>query len=186
MSFENKVILITGASSGIGAHAAEYFAKEKAKVAIVGRNAERLEQVVVRIHDGGAEVESVLAILADISTDSERIINETIERFGRLDVLINNAAFAIPGSIQNTRIEDYDAIMGTNVRGTFLLTQFAVPHLEKTKGNVVNVSSVCGMRSFPSLLAYSMSKACVDHFTRCVAADLAPKGVRVNSVNPGK
>lgn len=126
-----------------------------------------------------------LVILADISVDSDRIINETIEKYGRLDVLINNAAFAIPGSIESTRIEDYDAIMSTNVRGTFILTQLAVPFLIASKGNVVNVSSVCGLRSFPTLLAYSMSKSAVDQFTKCVAVDLADRGVRINSVNPG-
>lgn len=184
MSFEGKVILITGASSGIGAGCAEYFAKEGALLSLVGRNAERAEKVVARIRENGVEAEP-LVILADISVDSERIISETIEKYGRLDVLINNAAFAIPGSIESTRIEDYDAIFSTNVRGTFILTQLAVPYLITSKGNIVNVSSVCGLRSFPTLIAYSMSKSALDQFTKCIAVDLADRGVRVNSVNPG-
>lgn len=99
-----------------------------------------------------------------------------------MNILINNAGFAIPGTIESTRIEDYDSIMATNVRGTFLLTQFAIPYLIESKGNIVNISSVCGLRTFPSLLAYSMSKSAVDHFSRCIAIDLAAKGVRCNTV----
>lgn len=184
MSFSKKVILITGASSGIGAACAEYFAKEGAALALVGRNAERLEKVAEKIKENGVEIEP-LVIIADISTDSERIISETIEKYGHLDILINNAGFSRPGTIETTTVEDFDAIMSTNVRGTFLLTQLAVPHLIQSKGNIVNISSVCGLRSFEGILAYCMSKSALDQFTHCVSMELAAKGVRVNSVNPG-
>lgn len=184
MSFQGKVILITGASSGIGATCAEYFAEQGALLALVDRNAERSNQVVEKIKESGVEADPLL-ILADISVDSERIINETIEKYGHLDILINNAAFSISGSIETTRVEDFDSMMATNVRGTFLLTQLAVPHLIASKGNIVNISSVVGLRSFPNFLTYCMSKAALDQFTRCVALELAEKGVRVNSVNPG-
>lgn len=141
--------------------------------------------MIQKIKEKNSEVEPLI-ILADISIDgeAERIINETIEKFNRLDILINNAGLVIPGSIETTNVADFNAIMGTNVRGTFLLTQFAVPHLIATKGNVVNVSSTAGLRQFENLLAYCMSKAALDQFTRCVALELAGKGVRVNSVNP--
>lgn len=151
---------------------------------MVGRKPERFEAVVTKIKASGVKTVP-LVILADISVDYERIINETIDKYGSLDVLINNAAFAIPGSIENTKVEDFDSIMGTNVRGTFLLTQKAVPYLIKSKGNIVNVSSVAGQRPFPTLIPYCMSKAALDHFTRCVALELAGKGVRSNSVSPG-
>lgn len=164
-SFEQKVVLISGASSGIGAACAFYFAKQGALLALVGRNAERIENVAAKIRESGVEVEP-LVILADISIESEQIISATIEKYGRLDILINNAGFAIPGSIESTRIEDFDAIFSTNVRGTFLLTQQAIPHLIESKGNIVSVSSVCGLRSFPTLIAYSMSKSALDQFTR--------------------
>jgi len=183
MSFDGKVVLITGASSGIGAECAEYFAKEGALLALVGRNAENAVNVSRKIQQGGAKAVP-LVILADISIDSKRIINETIGKYGRLDILINNAAFSIPGTIENTRIEDFDSVMGTNVRGTLLLTQLAVPYLIASKGNIVNVSSIVGLRAFEGLLAYCMSKAALDQFTRCTALELASKGVRVNSVNP--
>lgn len=151
---------------------------------MVGRKPERFEAVVTKIKASGVKTVP-LVILADISVDYERIINETIDKYGSLDVLINNAAFAIPGSIENTKVEDFDSIMGTNVRGTFLLTQKAVPYLIKSKGNIVNVSSVAGQRPFPTSIPYCMSKAALDHFTRCVALELAGKGVRSNSVSPG-
>ncbi len=183
MSFEGKVVLITGASSGIGTTCAEYFAKEGALLALVGRNAERSAQVVETIRQSGV-LTTPLVILADISVDSERIINETIGKYGRLDILINNAGFSIPGTIENMRIEDFDAVFGTNVRGTVLLTKLAVPHLIASRGNIVNVSSVVGLRAFEGILAYSMSKAALDQFTRCTALELASKGVRVNAVNP--
>lgn len=177
MSFEGKVILITGASSGIGAACAEYFVKEGALLALVGRKPERFEIVVTQIKKIGAKNEPLI-ILADISVDYDRIISETIGKYGRLDVLINNAAFSIPGTIETAKKEDFDEIFGTNVRGTFLLTQLAVPHLIATKGNVVNVSSLAGMRPFPGSIAYCVSKAALDHFTRCAALDLAAKGIQ--------
>lgn len=183
MSFEGKVVLITGASSGIGQACAEFFAKENALLSLVGRNIERLENVSGNIKAMDVKNDPLI-IVADVSVDFEQIISETIEKYQRLDVLINNAAFSIPGTLETTKIEDFDAMFATNVRGLFLLTQRAVPHLIETKGNIVNVSSVVGLRAFPSILGYSMSKAALDQFTRCVALELADRGVRVNSINP--
>lgn len=117
MLFKEKVILITGASGGIGRACAEYFAKEGALLSLVGRNAEKFEKVVEQIKQNGVDAEPLI-ILADISVDFARIVDETIEKFGRLDILINNAGFSIPGSIDSTKIEDFDSIMATNVRGT--------------------------------------------------------------------
>jgi len=183
MSFQDKVILITGASSGIGAACAEYFAKEGALLALVGRNATKFQNVVKKIKESGCKIEP-LVILADVSTDTKRIIDETIKKYSRLDILINNAGFSIRASLEATKIENYDAIMATNVRGVFLLTQLALPHLIASKGNVVNVSSVAGLVAFPNSIAYAMSKSALDQFTRCAALELAPKGVRINGVNP--
>lgn len=184
MSLEGKVYLVTGASSGIGAELSIQLAKEGASLALVGRNAEKFEKVVNRIKDEGVDDEP-LVILADVSTDAERIVTKTIEKFGKIDVLINNAGFAIPASIETVQLDDYDKIQATNIRGTLHLTQLAIPYLEESKGNIVNVSSVCGLRPFIGFLSYCMSKAAMDQFTRCVSIELAPKGIRVNSVNPG-
>lgn len=107
MSFVYKVILITGASSGIGAACAEYFAKEGALLALVGRNSEKFESLLKRIKESGVVIEP-LVILADITVDAERIITETMKKYNRLDVLINNAGFGLPNSIETAKMEDFD------------------------------------------------------------------------------
>jgi NAD(P)-dependent dehydrogenase (short-subunit alcohol dehydrogenase family) len=126
-------------------------------------------------------------IVADVSkeTDVKRIVDSTIDKFGKLDILVNNAGIIEFGSIENTSLEQYDRVMNINVRCVYHLTMLAVPHLIKTTGNIVNVSSVCGTRSFPNVLSYCMSKSAIDQFTSCISLELASKGVRVNSVNPG-
>ncbi|XP_028894731.2 uncharacterized oxidoreductase TM_0325 [Zeugodacus cucurbitae] len=184
MSLAGKVVIVTGASSGIGASAAEAFAKQGAKVVLVGRNVENLKatEAVCKAANSKAEL---LIIAADVTTDAEKIINSTIERFGQLNVLVNNAGVGGTGSILDVDVEEFDRLMNINVRSVFLLTKYAAPHLIKTQGNIVNVSSLVGLRSFPNLSVYCTSKAALDQFTRCIALDLAPKNVRVNAVNPG-
>lgn len=183
MSFRGKVILITGASSGIGAACAEYFAKEGAHLSLVGRNADKFKNVVSKIKEIDANNDP-LVILRDVVTDAKEIVDETIQRYNRLDVLINNAGFAIRGTIETTKIEDFDAVFATNVRAVFQMTHFATPHLIASKGNIVSLSSVASLRAVKNNLPYCMAKAAVDHFTRCVALELADKGVRVNAINP--
>jgi NAD(P)-dependent dehydrogenase (short-subunit alcohol dehydrogenase family) len=100
-------------------------------------------------------------------------------------VLVNAAGIISNGTIESTALDDWDAMMNVNLRSVFHLMQLSVPHLERRPGNVVNVSSVTGLRAFPGVLAYCVSKAGVDQLTRCAALELAPKGVRVNAVNPG-
>lgn len=183
MDFKGKVILITGASSGIGAVTAEHFARLGASLALVGRNVSNLNKVADTCKALLPTV-NPLEIIADVTTDAERIILETIKAFGHLDVLVNNAGCGAPSTIQQSSLEQYDSIMNTNVRAVYHLTMFAVPELIKTKGNIVNVSSLAGIRSIPTHLIYSMSKGALDQFTKCISLELAPKGVRVNSVNP--
>lgn len=184
MSFANKVVIITGASSGIGEATAELFAKQKASVVLVGRNVENLNKVATKCKVDTAEV---LTIVADVcvETEAKRIVDETIGKFGKLDVLVNSAGIIEIGSIEATTLAQYDRVMNVNVRAVFELTRLATPHLIATKGNIVNVSSVCGIRSFPGALIYNISKAAIDQFTNCTALELASHGVRVNSVCPG-
>lgn len=185
--FSNKVVLITGASSGIGAETAKEFSKLGAKIVITGRNKDNLAKVAEECKEVSPDNLQPLIVIADmdVENDVENIIKTTIDNFKKLDVLVNNAGVLESGSIETTSLEQYDRVMGTNVRSPYHLTMLAAPHLVKSKGNIVNVSSVTGMRSFPNVLAYCMSKAALDQFTRCVALELAPKGVRVNAVNPG-
>lgn len=179
-----KVVLTTGATSGIGRATAIRFAAAGAHVAIVGRNLGALQELSEEMQEHAVET---LPIAADLTfeADVERVVNETAERFSRLDVLVNAAGIIITGSIENTTLEQWDTMMNINLRSVFQQMKLAVPLLEKTRGNIVNVSSVTGLRSFPGVLAYCVSKAAVDQLTRCTALELAPKGIRVNAVNPG-
>ncbi|XP_013138764.1 PREDICTED: uncharacterized oxidoreductase TM_0325-like [Papilio polytes] len=185
--FTDKVVIITGASSGIGAETAVEFAKLNAKLVLTGRNKENLGKVAKQCEEGSKSNQTPLVIIADMNVDADvdNIIKSTIDKFGRLDVLVNNAGILESGSIETTSLAQYDRVMNTNVRGPYYLTMLAVPHLIKTKGSVVNVSSVTGLRSFPNVLAYCMSKSALDQFTRCISLELGLKGVRVNAVNPG-
>ena len=110
---------------------------------------------------------------------------ETIEHLKKIDVLVNAAGIIKNGTISNTTLADWDKMMNINVRSMFYLMQKCVPYLQETRGNIVNVSSVTGLRAFPGVLAYCVSKAATDQLTRCAALELAPIGIRVNAVNPG-
>jgi NAD(P)-dependent dehydrogenase (short-subunit alcohol dehydrogenase family) len=183
-SFTDKVVMVTGATSGIGHAVAVKFAKESACVVALGRNQSALSDVEASVQNAGGKP---LTIAVDVTNDTEihRAIAETIDKFGRLDVLVNAAGHISTGTIEETSLGAWDAMMNVNLRAVFQLMQLAAPHLIKTKGNIVNVSSVTGLRSFPGVLAYCVSKAGVDQLTRCAALELAAKGVRVNAVNPG-
>ncbi|XP_018802397.1 PREDICTED: uncharacterized protein LOC108977248 [Bactrocera latifrons] len=184
MSFVGKVVIVTGASTGIGATTAEAFAKLGAKVVLVGRNEAKLRSSADACKLANKESEQLI-ITADVTTNAEYIINSTIQKFGQLDVLVNNAGIFDVGNILNIDVDQFDRILNTNLRSVFLLTKYAAPHLVKTQGNIVNVSSVAGLRSFADVSSYCTSKAALDQFTRCIALDLAPLNVRVNAVNPG-
>lgn len=183
MSFEGKVIIITGAASGIGCGAALHLAKLGAHISLVDINEQLLHKVADQITDGGSP--KPLAIVADITTDGERIISETITHFGRLDVLVNNAGIFRPDSVINFDADQFDRILRTNLKAAIVLTSLAVPHLEKTRGNVVNVSSIAAVKAFDIYLSYGVAKAGLNQFTKCAALALAPKGIRVNAINPG-
>ncbi|XP_037043478.1 3-oxoacyl-[acyl-carrier-protein] reductase FabG-like [Bradysia coprophila] len=183
MSFTDKVIIVTGASSGIGADAAKHLAKLGGKVCLVGRNEKLLKNVAEEIKTSGSLVQP-LVIVADVTKDAERIIGDAVNHFGKLNVLVNNAGIFQGDSVSNFSITQFDDIFNTNLRAVAILTSLAVPHLEKTKGNIVNISSVAGLKVFPGALSYCISKAALDQFTKCIALELASKGIRVNSINP--
>lgn len=176
------VVLITGASSGIGKDAAIHLAKLAANVVLVGRNEERLADVSNQIISNGSP--NPLVIAADITKDADQIISKTVEHFGKINILINNAGICTEENIENIKIEVFDKVMDTNLKSAIQLTQKAIPYLEKTKGNILNVSSTASIKAVPNLLSYCISKAALDQFTKCISLELAPKGIRVNAINP--
>ena len=182
--FDGKVAFVTGATSGIGRACALAFGKAGAKVVCVGRKEDALADVARRIREFGPAPSTIQADLAH-EAEAERAIAHTVQVFGGIDVLVNAAGHISSGTIENTSLGAWDDMMNVNVRAAFQLMQKALPSLIERRGNIVNVSSVTGLRAFPGVLAYCVSKAALDQLTRCASLELAAKGVRVNAVNPG-
>lgn len=181
---QGKVAIITGASSGIGRATSLRFANEGCTVVAVGRNEKELTAVSKSLVSETGSIKPHLADVREIS-QIDRIVTDTVDNYGQIDILVNAAGIIANGTIGNTTLDDWDKMMNINLRSVFILTQKCVPHLVEAKGNIVNVSSVAGTRSFPNVLAYCVSKAAIDQLTRCSALELGPEGVRVNAVNPG-
>ena len=180
---EGKQAVVTGASSGIGRATALRLVREGAVVLATGRNREALRALAEE-----ATPQLPLARVAGDLTDEDfrrSLIETATDELGKIDILVNAAGIIASGDWRTTGLEDYDQMMDINLRSILALTQLALPSLVATKGNIVNVSSVTGTRAFPGVLAYCVSKAGLDQLTRCLALELAPDGVRVNSVNPG-
>jgi NAD(P)-dependent dehydrogenase (short-subunit alcohol dehydrogenase family) len=180
--FAEKIVLVTGATSGIGRATARLAGERGAIVAVTGRNQQKLNELVAEI--GPARAEGIVADLT-VDADRTRVVRQTVSRFGGIDVLVNAAGIIGNGTIENTTMEQWDTMMDVNLRSVFRMMQLALPSIIPRKGNIVNVSSVTGIRSFPNVLAYCVSKAGVDQLTRCAALELGPKGVRVNAIDPG-
>lgn len=181
---KDKVVLVTGASSGIGKATAALFAENKSKVIAVGRNEKELQALASAIPANKGSVKINLADVTEFS-QIDRMVSEIVQKFGHIDVLVNSAGIIKNGTIETTSLDDWDKMMNVNVRSVFYLMQKCIPHMIEKKGNIVNISSVAGTRSFPNVLAYAISKAAIDQLTRCSALELASKGIRVNAVNPG-
>lgn len=183
MDFSEKVTIITGAASGIGKDAAIEFAKLGANLVLVDLNRDQLKTVVDQINASGSP--APLSIAADVTEDAETIIKQTVQHFGQINILVNCAGISQTDTASTIDLDKFDRIFSINCRSIVELTKHAIPFLEKTKGNVVNVSSFCGLKGNMKLTSYSMSKAAVDMYTKCASLELAPKGIRVNAINPG-
>ncbi|XP_013145885.1 PREDICTED: uncharacterized oxidoreductase MexAM1_META1p0182-like [Papilio polytes] len=187
MSFEGKLVIVTGSSSGIGASIALRFAKEGAQVILVGRNEKKLQDVYEQCATFGKKP---LIVKIDVTKDDEAktLIKQTIDRFGQLDVLVNNAG--VGGNfdiLSEDFMENYDRIVRLNLRAVVFITHLALPYLIESKGNIVNISSIGAKINLGThgAIPYCTAKAGVSHFSRCTAVKLAPYGVRVNIVSPG-
>lgn len=179
--FAGKTVVVTGASSGIGRATALKFAAEGASVVLVSRDRRALEDVAAEA--GGAAA----VVAADVMAHDtpQRVVAAATESFGGLDVLVNAAGIIGTASTDSTPDELFDRMFAINVRAPFRLMREAFPQLKARRGNVVNVSSVNGLRAFAGVAVYCSSKAALDHLTRCAALDWAPHGVRANCINPG-
>jgi NAD(P)-dependent dehydrogenase (short-subunit alcohol dehydrogenase family) len=177
-------VIVTGASSGIGRAAALRFGREGAAVLAVARSELALREVAAEIERHGGRAAAFAADVTEPDTPA-RIVSAAVQRFGGITTLVNAAGILSSGSIESTSDEQWDGLLDINLRAPFRLMRAAAPELAAARGTVVNVSSVTGLRAFPGMLAYCVSKAAIDQLTRCAALEMAPKGVRVNAVNPG-
>ena len=177
---KDKVVIVTGGSSGIGRAAARSFAEHGAKVIITGRRAGPLREAM-------GDHPNIAGFTADASVpaDATRTINETLNTWGRVDILVNNAGAGAILPMADATAEKIASIFAVNVLGPSLLSAAALPYLAATKGAIVNVSSTLGQKPAAGLSHYAASKAALDHLTRCWALELAPQGVRVNAVAAG-
>jgi NAD(P)-dependent dehydrogenase (short-subunit alcohol dehydrogenase family) len=183
--FMGKVVLVSGASSGIGRACARALGAEGARVVLGGRRRARLEEVAAELATTDAEALVVTGDVRDESTCAAWV-KAALDRFGGLDGLVNAAGVLGNGSVMDTPTAEWRRIMDSNVDALFFMTRAAAAALQQRKGSIVNVASVAGgVRPYGGLAAYCVSKAAVDMLTRCSALDFAPHGVRVNAVSPG-
>jgi meso-butanediol dehydrogenase/(S,S)-butanediol dehydrogenase/diacetyl reductase len=180
--FEGKVVIVTGAGSGIGEATARRFVAEGAKVVLTDSVADKIDDVVASLPEGRAT-----AVPADSSDFGQvaAMVQEAVERYGRLDVLVNNAGTITQGTVLDTSVEDWHRVIETDLSGVFYGTKAALGHLLESKGCIVNVSSVSGLAGDWRMSAYNAAKGGVSNFTRAVALDHGKDGVRVNAVAPG-
>lgn len=182
--FEGRRALVTGASSGIGRATARALAAEGARLVLSGRRRDRLDEEAGRVRDAGGEA---VVVAGDVREEAVcgTLVAEAVRAFGGLDHVVHAAGVLGGKGVTETPLAEWDRVMDSNLRSLHVLTLAVAPQLARTRGSMVNLSSVAGNRPYPGLAAYCVSKAGVDMYTRCAALDLAPLGVRVNAVNPG-
>ncbi|RZS97004.1 SDR family oxidoreductase [Cecembia calidifontis] len=184
MSLKDKVVIVTGATSGIGEACAFAFGREGAKVVITGRNEEKLSNSVKNLEKGGI---TVLGILADAASESDnkRMAEQTIRHFGRIDVLINNAGISMRALFEDLDLEVFHKVMDTNFWGTVYATKFCLPEILKNKGSIVGVSSINGYRGTPARTAYTASKFAMNGFFESLRTEVMKRGVHILVASPG-
>jgi len=187
MRLTDKVAIVTGSGTGIGRGIAERLAAEGAKVVVNGRHPETIEPVARALREAGAEA---IAVTADVGyrEQVDRLFDATVAAFGGVDILVNNAGWASPGAhFLELEEEHWDSVLRTNLKGVYLCTQRAATLMvdQDRPGSIISISSFGAARSHRYLAAYAASKGGIEAFTRVVALDLAPIGIRVNAVGPG-
>jgi 3-oxoacyl-[acyl-carrier protein] reductase/meso-butanediol dehydrogenase/(S,S)-butanediol dehydrogenase/diacetyl reductase len=180
--FEGQVALITGGGTGIGAAIAGQMAAEGAKVALVGRRAALVNAGAQRLRDQGHDA---LAVPGNVATDAQRIVEIVVQHFGALDVLVNNAAVAAGLDMDEITVDAWRQVLEVNLDGAFALVLYAQPYLASRRGCVLHISSISAVSGEFDDVAYATSKAAIEGFSRRLAIELAPRGVRSNVIRPG-
>jgi NAD(P)-dependent dehydrogenase (short-subunit alcohol dehydrogenase family) len=180
--FLGKVAIITGSSTGIGAAVAARLAAEGASVVLSGRRVHLLEAKAAELADKGLRV---LAVPGDVSNSAPTVVQRALEEYGRIDVLVNNAAISAGVGIEEMTLEAWRRVMATNMDGAFEMVRYAMPHLAATRGVILHISSISAVAGEVDDVAYAASKAGLEGFNRKLALEVARYGVRSNVIRPG-
>lgn len=181
---QDKVVIITGATSGIGKACAEVFGREGAKIVFTGRNKERMDSVKASLDALGIEHTGFIMDVSD-ENENKRLIQETIDKYGRLDILINNAGISMRALFNESDLDVFKRVMDINFYGAVYATKYALPHILKSRGCIVGVSSINGHRGTPARSAYSASKYAMEGFFESLRTEVMKKGVHILVVSPG-
>ena len=183
-SLKEKVAIITGSTSGIGKGIAEVFLKAGAKVVITSENEEHCKKTAEELSKFG----EAFPVPCDVSKESEvkALVEKTVKKFGKLDIMVNNAGIYPPKSLEDITEADWDRVMDVNAKGVFFGTKYASMEMKKQKkGAIINIASIAGLRGAGGAVHYGASKGAVVNFTKSAAQELAPFGIRVNAIAPG-
>lgn len=185
MRFKDRTVIITGGGTGIGRETALLFAEEGANVVIIGRRVEKLREVEKASRKLGPEIDYLVNDISD-EDRCKAIVEYTVEKYGHIDILINNAGILLPGATHEISSLEWDKTFNVNVRGMWLMSKYVLPHMmEQRSGAIVNTSSVIGLKGFSGVAAYATSKGAVAQLTKCMAVEYARYHIRVNAVCPG-
>jgi NAD(P)-dependent dehydrogenase (short-subunit alcohol dehydrogenase family) len=184
MKLKDRVVVITGSGAGIGRASAQEFAKEGARVVVADINFSGAEETAQNIAAAGGVAKAVAVDVADAES-VQRLARETVQIFGDVHVLFNNAAVQVSKTLEETTLEEWNRQMAVNLGGIFLCSKYFLPHLRKTRGNILNMASVNGFFVEPMCAGYCATKGAIIALTKAMAIDHGPEGIRVNCICPG-